>query len=118
MLISSHARSETVLPSNWGKDVSDPNQQYYYNEATGETAWVPPPGSTGGSSGVAAVGIAAAGGSELALDSGHGRNETVLPPNWSKDQDVNTGDKYYYNSATEEMAWEAPEGSTGGSTGL
>ena len=113
-----HGRSATQLPDGWGKDVDAGGNSYYYDVATGETLWVPPPGSTGGSSGVAAVGIAAAGGSELALDSGHGRNETVLPPNWSKDQDVNTGDKYYYNSATEEMAWEAPEGSTGGSTGL
>ena len=52
LLTSSHVRSETILPSNWEKDISDPTQKYYYNNATGETAWEAPEGSTGGSTGM------------------------------------------------------------------
>jgi hypothetical protein len=52
LLNPSHARSETILPSNWAKDVSDPSQKYYYNDSSGETAWVAPEGSTGGSTGL------------------------------------------------------------------
>jgi len=45
LLDSSHARSDTKLPSGWGKDMSG-EDKYYYNEETGETSWTAPEGST------------------------------------------------------------------------
>jgi hypothetical protein len=51
LLESTHERSETVLPSGWGKDVAEDGDKYYFNENTGETTWDAPPGSVGGSSG-------------------------------------------------------------------
>ena len=50
------------------------------------------------------------------LNSEHTRSETVLPSGWGKDE--HEGDKFYFNEKTGETAWEAPEGSSGGSTGI
>jgi hypothetical protein len=42
---SSHTRNLTELPAGWGKDMSG-EDNYYYNEETGETSWTAPEGST------------------------------------------------------------------------
>ena len=91
LLGGGHGRSETVLPSGWGKDESGPDK-YYYNEDTGETSWEAPPGSVGGSAGGGAL-----------LDGGHVRSETVLPSGWGKDE--SGPDKYYYNEESGETSW-------------
>jgi fibro-slime domain-containing protein len=46
-----HVRSETVLPSGWGKDY-DGDDKYYFNEHTGATSWEAPEGAFGGSTGL------------------------------------------------------------------
>ena len=45
LLGSNHARSDTALPSGWGKDIDGEGNKYYYNEA-GATSWTAPEGST------------------------------------------------------------------------
>jgi len=57
------------------------------------------------------------GGGTAMLEEGHERSNTVLPTGWEH-QMTSEGDKYYQDVDTGETAWEAPEGSTGGSTGL
>jgi hypothetical protein len=100
-----HARNETQLPSGWAKD-GEGNDKYYYNEDTGETTWDAPPGSVGGSAG---------GGLEAGSSPAHARTGTILPDGWGKDE--SGPDKYYFNEDTGETSWEAPEGSSGGSSG-
>ena len=98
-----HARNSTQLPDGWDKHTDEEGNRYYAEAASGLTAWDAPPGSVGGS----------AGGGEL-LTGSHGRSDTNLPDGWSKDT---TGpDKYYYNEQGE-TSWDAPPGSTGGSSG-
>ena len=109
-----HSRNETDLPQGWNHETTDEGDKYYQHE-NGETAWEAPPGSVGGSAGgVAAVGIVASE-NELGLDA-HQRTETVMPEGW-KHETTEEGDKYYQHE-NGETAWEAPEGSTGGSTGV
>ena len=129
-----HGRSETELPVGWGKDVDVSGNSYYYDQRTGSTSWVPPPGSTGGSSGIAAIGIVDTNninnnnnnnindnghgnGHGNGGGNGHGRSETVLPAGWEKEVDEN-GSKYYYDHSTGDMSWDAPPGATGGSSGM
>jgi len=100
-----HSRNETELPVGWGKD-GEGDEKYYFNEETGETSWDAPPGSVGGSAG---------GGIEEGATPAHSRNETILPAGWNKDE--SGADKFYYNEDGD-TSWDAPEGSTGGSTGL
>jgi hypothetical protein len=45
MLAANHARSDTELPSGWGKDIDGEGNKYYYDEA-GATSWTAPEGST------------------------------------------------------------------------
>tara|TARA_B100000795_G_C22792834_1_gene437797 strand:+ start:17 stop:2650 length:2634 start_codon:yes stop_codon:yes gene_type:complete len=49
---SSHLRNKTELPEGWSHETTDDNTVYYANRGTQESSWKPPPGSTGGSSGV------------------------------------------------------------------
>ena len=102
-----HVRTGTMLPEGWGKDVDAEGNKYYYDETTGETAWIAPEGSTGGS---------AEDGGGL-LNPEHARSDTILPANWGKDVDAD-GNKYYYHETDGTTAWVAPEGSSGGSSGL
>ena len=115
-----HGRTTTTLPSGWNKDVDDGGNKYYYDVTTGETSWVPPPGSTGGSSGVAEGGGAGDGGEsgESGLLPGdHVRSHTVMPSGWGKDVD-GEGNKYYYDETSGDTSWVPPPGSTGGSAGV
>ena len=111
-----HSRSATQLPTGWGKDVDPGGNKYYYDVSTGETSWVPPPGSVGVSSGVP---VSEGDGGDASLLEGsnnnHVRSETMLPEGWQKDIDQN-GSQYYYYNNTGDMSWDAPAGSTGGST--
>ena len=50
-------------------------------------------------------------------NSNHGRSETQLPSGWSKDY-TEEGDGYYVDESNGETSWDAPPGSTGGSTGI
>ena len=45
----------------------------------------------------------------------HKRTSTQLPPNWNKYNDGPAGQRYYWNAATQESSWDAPDGSSGGS---
>ena len=90
--------------AQWEKQFTEDGDKYYSNDQTGETGWDAPPGSTGGSTGVAA---AAEGG---LLGSNHARSDTKLPSGWGKDKSGE--DSYYYNEETGETSWTAPEGST------
>ena len=100
-----HTRNETVLPPEWGKDVDIDGNQYYFGPG-GETSWVPPPGSKGGSA-------EPAGATETLVDEAHVRSETQLPNGWEKDFDAD-GNKFYYDESGA-CVWDPPEGSTGGS---
>ena len=93
-----------VAHAQWEKQFTEDGDKYYSNDQTGETGWDAPPGSTGGSTGVAA---AAEGG---LLGSNHARSDTELPTGWGKDKSGE--DAYYYNEETGETSWTAPEGST------
>ena len=93
-----------VAHAQWEKQFTEDGDKYYSNDQTGETGWDAPPGSTGGSTGVAA---AAEGG---LLGSNHARSDTALPSGWGKDID-GEGNKYYYDEAGA-TSWTAPEGST------
>ena len=44
--------NKTELPEGWSHETTDDNTVYYANRGTQESSWKPPPGSTGGSSGV------------------------------------------------------------------
>jgi hypothetical protein len=100
-----HNRTGTRLPEGWDKDTDDEGNSYYYG-ADGETSWVPPPGSVGGSAG---------GGDEGGLlNPEHTRSETILPEEWGKDLDAD-GNKYYFKKEDGTTSWEAPPGSVGGS---
>ena len=81
---------------------ADGNKFYYSND--GSVQWEKPPGSVGGS------------GSDSSnlLGESHVRSETELPIGWDKDMDAD-GNKYYYNKDGS-TSWEAPPGSTGGSS--
>jgi hypothetical protein len=46
LLGDNHVRSETVLPNDWGKDVDEEGNQYYYGENSGDVSWTAPAGST------------------------------------------------------------------------
>ena len=46
-----HSRTSTELPDGWAKLTTDTGSRYYGNSSTQESAWAPPPGSTGGSAG-------------------------------------------------------------------
>jgi|TARA_B110000208_G_scaffold166166_1_gene204869 hypothetical protein len=98
-----HARNSTQMPDGWDKHTDEEGNRYYSDGNV--TSWDAPPGATGGS---------ADGGTLIA--SGHERSETNLPSGWQKD--ISTGDKYYFNENTGETAWDAPPGSTGGSSGM
>jgi len=47
----------------------------------------------------------------------HVRTSTQLPLGWDKHNDT-AGTRYYSNKATQQSSWVAPEGATGGSTGV
>ena len=103
-----HARASTTVPSGWEKMTTEEGDRYYMDGKTGDTTWDAPAGSTGGSTGIEE--------DSSMLNSEHTRSETVLPSGWGKDE--HEGDKFYFNEKTGETAWEAPEGSSGGSTGI
>ena len=44
-----HTRDSTKLPPDWNKYNDEEGQRYYSNDQTQESSWVPPEGSTGGS---------------------------------------------------------------------
>jgi hypothetical protein len=98
-----HDRNVTQLPTGWGKDMDGDGNKFYYS-ADGAVQWEKPPGSVGGS------------GSDSSnlLGESHVRSETELPIGWGKDMDAD-GNKYYYNKDGS-TSWEAPPGSTGGSS--
>ena len=108
------------LPENWNKHWTEEGERYFTNTETGASQWTPPEGATGGS----AVAVAGAGavdwnknpsGSVTPLR--RKRTSTMLPEDWEKQCDE-MGRRYYWNQQTNETQWEAPEGATGGSTGL
>ena len=98
-----HDRNVTQLPSGWGTDRDVDGNKFYYS-ADGAVQWEKPPGSIGGNGSD----------SKNLLGESHVRSETHLPSGWGKDVDVE-GNKYYYNNDGS-TSWEAPPGSTGGSS--
>ena len=127
-----HTRTSTQLPLNWTKHDDDKGRWYYVyyvNDKTSESSWSAPSGATGGSAGgggmssysnpmktttVDKTATTAAAGRR---HQHHTRTSTQLPPDWNKHKD-GEGRRYYSNDQTQESSWVAPEGSTGGSTGL
>ena len=96
-----------VAHAQWEKQFTEDGDKYYSNDQTGETGWDAPPGSTGGSTGVAAAEEGGLLGSNYARSE---RRRTKLPSGW--DKDISGEDAYYYNEETGETSWTAPEGST------
>jgi hypothetical protein len=100
-----HSRNATQLPDGWSGEYTEEGDKYYVDNNSGDTSWEAPPGSTGGSTGIIAAGA------------NHGRSETQLPGGWSGEY-TEAGEKYYVNDHSAETSWDAPPGSTGGSTGI
>ena len=115
------------MPPNWDKYDDEEGRRYYSNNSTQESSWVAPEGSTGGSASASGKSVptysnpmkttkAKETGATVALKKKHhARNSTKLPPDWNKYND-DEGQRYYTNDKTQESSWDAPEGSTGGST--
>jgi len=89
--------SSNSLPLNW-KEVTDENGSiYYYNEVTFETSWTFP-SSTEPSRSIADT---------IIITSMESSSSTDLPPGWQEVTDEN-GNTYFYNTNTNETAWERP----------
>ncbi len=92
-----------VLPHGWGIAYDADGDAYYYNEETGATSWlledvhrIAKENEEGASSAVAE-----------AVD-GHPTDESLgLPPHWHVAYDEE-GDRYFYNSVTNETSWYEP----------
>jgi hypothetical protein len=122
-----HTRDSTKLPPNWDKYKSEEGQRFYVNNDTSESSWVPPEGSIGGSASARGESVPAYSNpmkrtkakntapTAASKTKHHARNSTKLPPDWNKYND-DEGQRYYSNGKTQETSWDAPEGSTGGST--
>jgi hypothetical protein len=78
--------------SDWGSEYDPASGKYFYfNDATGETAWEPPPGWDSGSTTAFAAGAAIQPHSE-----------------WITELDPSSGKYFYVNLATQETTWEMP----------
>ena len=79
--------------------LTDPasGRAYRHNRDTGSTHWLP-------------------GSATQQQKPKHRRGSTTVPKGWDKHND-DEGRRYYTNRMSEASSWEAPEGSTGGSTG-
>ena len=98
---SSHARTQTQLPTGWATDFDAQGYKFYRNHATGEVTWDAPAGSHGGTAALTAA-LAAA----QASTGHHGKQQSVLPAGWGADFDA-SGAKFYVSDAGE-MSWEKP----------
>ena len=107
MSSSSSSGSSSGLPPGWTQFV-DEGSGYpcYVNDVTGATQWELP----------VVTEMTNPMGRSSSSHSSHERSETVLPPGWGKDKDGNNM-KFYYGP-TGEVSWDAPPGSTGGSSGV
>ncbi|KAI9019020.1 hypothetical protein DFJ74DRAFT_708221 [Hyaloraphidium curvatum] len=86
------------LPPDWRKVWRDEDQAFYYfNVVTEETSW-DIPGKV-----AAADGVPETTDSQESLES----ITATLPPNWEAVRD-DSGNLYYYNSATEQTSWDVP----------
>ena len=122
-----HTRDSTKLPPDWDKHNDEEGRRYYSNNSTQESAWVPPEGSIGGSASARDESVSGysnpmkttntknTAATAASKKKHHARNSTKLPPDWNKYND-DEGQRYYTNDKTQESSWDAPEGSTGGST--
>ena len=106
-----HGRTQTQLPSGWSKDVDGEGNFYYYSTSDGTCAWDKPPGSI-----QVPIQEHHAPSEPMPSSENHTRTNTTIPNGWGKDVDA-SGHAYYYNASTNSTSWEAPEGSTGGSSG-
>ena len=93
--------SSSSLPPGWTQFIDESSGYLCYsNITTGEISWdCPNPTSKSISNPMNRL--------------SHGRSETVLPPGWTKDHDVN-GAKYYFHHSSGDVQWEKPAGSVGG----
>lgn len=84
------------LPANW-EAVADPDSgdTYYWNAKTGETTWERPRP-------VEAAAVAEEPPPPPAA------KRTSLPPGWEAVLDPDSGDTYYWNADTGDVAWEQP----------
>eukprot|EP00946_MAST-07B_sp_MAST-7B-sp1_P005394 g5394.t1 len=104
-----HGRNVTQLPAGWSGEYTEEGDKYYVNEQSGDSSWEAPPGSKGGSTGIPI--------DDDTTTGNHGRTQTQLPAGWSGEY-TEAGEKYYVDENSGETSWDAPPGSTGGSTGI
>jgi len=108
-----HNRTKTQLPSGWSKDTDENGHAYYYRTSDGTCAWDKPPGSI--QVPIHEIEMTAVTTTQQQQQQ-HGRTKTQLPTGWGKDVDAD-GNKYYYGNDGK-VSWDAPPGSTGGSSGV
>jgi len=89
------------LPPGW-EMAPDPasGKPYYFNRATGESAWTPPAAAPAAAAQMPAA-VAAAPAAAVAPAG-------ALPPGWETASDPSSGKPYYFNRATGETAWTPP----------
>eukprot|EP00526_Cylindrotheca_closterium_P004161 CAMPEP_0113637722 /NCGR_PEP_ID=MMETSP0017_2-20120614/19755_1 /TAXON_ID=2856 /ORGANISM="Cylindrotheca closterium" /LENGTH=4255 /DNA_ID=CAMNT_0000548783 /DNA_START=113 /DNA_END=12880 /DNA_ORIENTATION=+ /assembly_acc=CAM_ASM_000147 len=119
------AAEETAgLPADWA-EVTDPNTGdiYYYNPVANETSWERPSVEQKNEDGAEVEPTAsedvqpeetsepAVDSLAVAVESEHAEADAEasdLPENWTEAVNESTGQTYFYNSLTEETAWERP----------
>jgi hypothetical protein len=90
----------------------------YYNENTGESQWERPAAVGGGADmEMASMSNPMGGGGPGGGGGHHARASTQMPSGWDKHYDEE-GNRFYEDAQTGATSWDAPEGATGGSTGI
>ncbi|CAJ1954685.1 unnamed protein product [Cylindrotheca closterium] len=105
------------LPSDWIETEDGNGQVYYYNTVTNETSWERPRNERDEDRGVDEVeqegDKAEADGVDIdegdnVMDEDPADDQDELPSDWVEAVDESTGQTYYYNTVTQETAWERP----------
>ena len=93
---------------DWEEHKTEEGKTFYLQRSTGLSQWERPSGGND---------LEARSPSAADSPQHHARMSTKLPSNWNKHVDPQ-GKRYYSNTETRETSWTAPDGATGGSSGV